>query len=163
MTLIALPPWELVSKASSISFCENPNLWVMSGSTLIFPVLRKSMQSGHVFLYRKMPIISTSLPEKTHQECHQQHNSIQKKNPMYRGNYFAETTVRGTVISLQANPIRQTLPPEREAFRAVDIVLLVPTQSKITSTWAPIAVCICTTSWSISCNSGFSLLYQSSK
>jgi len=71
---------------------------------------------------------------KNTRSCNPQKKSIQKKNQMYWRNYFTETAVRGTVISLHANPIRHTLPPEREAFRAVDIVLLMPTQSKITST-----------------------------
>lgn len=161
MTLMALPPRALVSKASSTSCCEKPNLWVIKGLTSILPVFRNSMQSGHVFLYRNMPITSTSLTPRKNLNDQQYEIKVQRqKNKAksrvsctnscisfaFKCTYLAAAGVRGAVISLRANPIRQTLPPERVAFNAVDMVLSKPTQSKLISMAEAMAFCIFTTS-----------------
>lgn len=65
---------------------------------------------------------------------------------MRSNQYLAAAGVSGTVISLWPIPTRQTFPPARVALRAVDIVLLKPAQSKLTSIGAPIAFCISITS-----------------
>ena len=65
--------------------------------------------------------------------------------------YLAADEVRGSVISLWPNPTRQTLPPARVAFKAVDMVLLKPTQSKLTSTHPSMAFFIFTSSAPTSC------------
>lgn len=65
--------------------------------------------------------------------------------------YLAAAGVSGTVISLWPIPTRQTFPPGQVALSAVDMVLLKPAQSKLTSTLVPIALCICTTSSATSC------------
>ncbi|KAK3039226.1 hypothetical protein RJ639_027930 [Escallonia herrerae] len=52
---------------------------------------------------------------------------------------LAAAGVRGMVISVCPSPTRHTLPPARVAFKAVHVVLLKPTQSKVTSISAPTA------------------------
>lgn len=47
---------------------------------------------------------------------------------------------------LWPSPTRQTFPPVQVVPRAVDMVLLKPAQSKVTSTLAPIAFLICSIS-----------------
>lgn len=61
ITLMALPPRALTSKASSTSRWEKPYLCVIKGFTSIFPLVRNSRHRGQVFLYRKTPTTSTSL------------------------------------------------------------------------------------------------------
>lgn len=64
---------------------------------------------------------------------------------------LAAAGVRGTVISLWPIPTRQTLPPGLVALSAVDMVLLKPAQSKVTSTPVPMALWISTASSETSC------------
>jgi hypothetical protein len=61
MTLMELPPLALLSNAFLASVSEKPKRSVMSGFTLIRPLLIRSKHKGYVLRYRNTPKTFTSL------------------------------------------------------------------------------------------------------